>query len=267
MEDVLYRTKLGEYYIGEAKKLLTSNLNETLREKVQLILTSPPFPLNNKKSYGNLKGDNYKKWFISFAEIFSPLLKENGSIIIELGNAWEPMRPIQSLLHLDSLLGFVNNPNANLRLCQEFICYNPSRLPSPAQWVTIERIRVVDSFTHVWWMSKSDYPKSDNRRILRPYGERMKSILKNKKYNSSKRTSEHNIRETSFFKDNTGSLMHNLIELEPIVEKREVRLPTNVLSIANTRSNDFFLKTCRERNVNPHPARMPLELASFFIEL
>jgi DNA modification methylase len=153
-----------------------------------------------------------------------------------------------------------------VRLCQEFICYNPSRLPSPAQWVTIERIRVVDSFTHVWWMSKSDHPKSDNRRILRPYSKEMKDLLKNKKYNSGKRPSEHNIGQTSFFKDNNGSIMHNLIELEPITENKEARLPTNVLSIANTKSNDFFLRTCRERNVKPHPARMPLELASFFIE-
>lgn len=266
MGDILYETKSGQYYIGDSKKLLTSDLNETLREKVQLILTSPPFPLNNKKSYGNLKGESYKKWFMSFAEIFSPLLKENGSIVIELGNAWEPMRPIQSLLHLESLLGFVNNPNANLRLCQEFICYNPSRLPSPAQWVTIERIRVVDSFTHVWWMSKSDYPKSDNRKILRPYSERMKNILKNKKYNSGKRPSEHYIGKTSFCRDNNGSIMHNMIELEAILEDNKVRLPANVFSIANTRSNDFFLKTCRERDINPHPARMPLELASLFIE-
>ncbi|NLJ37178.1 MAG: site-specific DNA-methyltransferase [Candidatus Atribacteria bacterium] len=266
MEGILYATDLGNYYLGDSQKILTSYLSDSLKGKVQLILTSPPFPLNNKKSYGNLNGDDYKEWFISFAEIFSPLLKEDGSIVIELGNAWEPKRPVQSLLHLESLLGFVNNPKANLRLCQEFICYNPSRLPSPAQWVTIERIRVVDSFTHIWWMSKSDCPKSDNRRILRPYSKEMKNLLKSKKYNPGKRPSEHDIGQTSFFKDNNGSIAHNVIELEPIIEKKELRLPKNVISIANTNSNDFFLRKCRERNIKPHPARMPLELATFFIE-
>jgi DNA modification methylase len=266
MGDVLYATDLGKYYIGDSREILTADLYEILEGKVQLILTSPPFPLNKKKSYGNLNGEDYKKWFISFAEIFSPLLKDNGSIVIELGNAWEPKRPVQSLLNLESLLGFVNNSKANFRLCQEFICYNPSRLPSPAQWVTIERIRVVDSFTHVWWISKSDNPKSDNRRILRPYSKDMKNLLRSKKYNSGKRPSEYKIGNNSFFKDNEGSIMHNLIEVEPIDKNREARLPGNVFCIANTNSNDFFLRTCRERNIKPHPARMPLELAAFFIE-
>lgn len=265
MNELLYKTGLGNYYLGKSEEILNHELS-SLRNRVQLILTSPPFPLNNKKSYGNLVGELYKNWFIDLAELFSPLLKDNGSIIIELGNAWEPKRPIQSLLHLESLLGFVKNPKADFRLCQEFICYNPSRLPSPAQWVTIDRIRVVDSFTHVWWISNSDYPKANNRNILRPYGKDMKNLLKKGKYNYGKRPSEHNISQTSFLKNNDGSIMHNVLEFEPIIEGRTLRLPKNVFSIANTKSADFFLRTCRERGIKPHPARMPLELANFFIE-
>jgi hypothetical protein len=180
MVHILYETALGKYYTGKAEDLLTSDLTE-LRNKVQLILTSPPFPLNKKKKYGNLQGEEYKNWFINLAEIFSNLLTEDGSIVIELGNSWEPGLPVQSLLHLESLLGFVKNPKVNLRLCQEFVCYNPSRLPSPAQWVTVNRIRTIDSFTHLWWMSKSDYPKANNRKVLRPYSKSMKLLLKKQK--------------------------------------------------------------------------------------
>jgi site-specific DNA-methyltransferase (cytosine-N4-specific) len=114
---------------------------------VNLILTSPPFPLNNKKSYGNLEGKEYKKWFTGLAEIFAYLLTPDGSIVIEMGNSWLNGRPVQSLLHLESLMGFVKNRRADFRLCQQFICYNPSRLPGPAQWVTVNRIRTTDSFT------------------------------------------------------------------------------------------------------------------------
>ncbi|MDD4652339.1 MAG: site-specific DNA-methyltransferase [Methanothrix sp.] len=266
MSKLLYQTELGRYFTGDSEKVLTSEVGDELQNKVQLIFTSPPFPLNTKKRYGNLNGDEYKKWIINFSEIFSDLLKEDGSIVIELGNAWEMGRPIQSLLNLETLLGFVNNPKANLRLCQEFICYNPSRLPSPAQWVTIKRIRVVDSFTHIWWMSKSDYPKADNKKVLRPYSKDMNQILKSKKYNAGKRPSAHNINKRSFITDNSGSIMPNIIELEPIKPNREVRLPSNVFSIANTQSNDFFLQACRKTGVVPHPARMPLELANFFID-
>lgn len=263
MSDLLYSTGLGKYYIGKCEETIR---DLDLQKKVQLILTSPPFPLNNKKQYGNLNGEEYLKWFTELAELFSSVLAPNGSIVIEMGNAWEKNRPVQSLLHLNSLLSFVNNEKAGLRLCQEFICYNPARLPSPAQWVTIHRIRAIDSFTHVWWISNSDYPKADNRRVLRPYSKSMKKLLKSGKFNSGKRPSEHVISEKGFLTDNHGSISHNVLELEQINEDKELRLPYSMFSISNTKSNDFFTKTCKERGIVPHPARMPLELASFFIE-
>lgn len=266
MDSLLYSTDLGKYYIGKSEEILTSSIGKGLKNKVQLIITSPPFPLNKKKRYGNLQGEEYKNWFVSFAELFSQLLTDDGSIVLELGNSWEPNRPVQSVLQMESLLAFLKSPKANLRLCQEFICYNPSRIPSPAQWVTINRIRTVDSFTRVWWMSKTDYPKADNQKVLRPYSKSMKNLLKRQSYNSGKRPSEHNVSETGFLKDHNGSIMPNVIELEPSDEKKELRLPFNLFSMANTNSNDFFSKTCRERDIQLHPARMKSELASFFIK-
>lgn len=260
-----HKTKLGSYVVGDSVEILKKNLLPNLAGKVQLILTSPPFPLNKKKSYGNLQGEQYKEWFISLAEIWGKLLTKDGSIIIELGNSWEPGRPVQSLLHLESLIGFTKNKKAKLNLCQQFVCYNPSRLPSPANWVTVNRIRFTDSYTHVWWLSKSDYPKADNARVLRPYSKSMEALYKKGTYNSGKRSSEHTIGKDSFLKKNGGSIMHNFFELDPMDSKKEVRLP-NAFSMANTSSNDYFLRTCREQKITPHPARMQIGLAEFFIQ-
>ncbi len=246
-------------------ELLQGHLGEELRGRVQLVLTSPPFPLNNKKSYGNLTGDEYRRWFSELAPLFADLLTPDGSIVIELGNSWVPGRPIQSLLHIEALLDFVKHPKAQLHLCQQFVCYNPARLPSPAQWVTIERIRVTDSFTHIWWMAKSDFPKADNRKVLRPYSRSMKKLLQLQKYNAGKRPSEHSISPKGFLTDHGGSIARNFFELEPMKENQEPRLP-NAFKFSNTNSNDFFLRTCRERGIKPHPARMPEGLAAFFIE-
>ena len=259
---VLYTTNYGKYYTGKCEELINSI---SLQGKVQLILTSPPFPLNNKKKYGNASGENYLNWFSGLAETFANVLTPNGSIVIELGNAWEKNRPVQSLLTLQSLIAFVNNESADLRLCQEFICHNPARLPTPAQWVTIERIRAIDSFTHVWWMANSDKPKADNRKILRPYSKSMERLLEKQQFNFGKRPSEHVISEKGFLANNGGSISHNVLELEQINDDKDLRLPFSMLRIANTKSNDFFTRTCKERNMIPHPARMPLELASFFI--
>ena len=242
-----FKSELGSLIQGNSIELLKSKkyLNK-LKGKVNLIVTSPPFPLNNKKQYGNEKGDEYLKWFTDLAPIFSDLLADDGSLVIEIGNAWEPERPVQSLLHLECLFGLVKHPTANLRLIQEFICYNPSKLPSPAQWVTVNRIRTVDSYTHVWWLAKNDYPKADNTKVLRPYSKSMEQLLKKGKYNAGKRPSEHNISESGFLKDHGGSISHNFFEMESVDEKRKVRLPHSVLSFSNTNSNDYFLKTCRK---------------------
>lgn len=260
-----YKTDMGYCFQGNSEELLQGDLGKELEGKVQLIITSPPYPLTKQKKYGNLQGEEYLKWFASFAPIFSKLLTPDGSIVIEIGNAWEPGRPVQSLLPLRTLMEFVSNEEAGLRLCQQFICHNPARLPSPAEWVTIERSRVTDSFTHVWWMSATDYPKADNRRVLRPYSKSQLRLMKNKKYNDGERPSGHKVSEDSFFKDNGGSITPNVIELEPIDDTKELRLPYAAFSFANTQSKDFFLTQCRERGIKGHPARMPLPLASFFI--
>jgi len=261
----LYSTKNGDYYLGDSEELLAFDLKKDLQGRVQLIFTSPPFPLNNKKSYGNFEGDKYKEWFTGLAVTFADLLTDDGSIVIEMGNAWVPERPVQSLLHLESLIGFVNHPEAGLRLCQQFICYNPSRLPSPAEWVTIQRIRVTDSYTHIWWMSKTDFPKADNARVLRPYSKSMKALLQRQSYNAGKRPSEHIISEEGFLIDNGGSITPNLFEMEPMDTEREVRLP-NAFSLSNTNSSDYYITKCNELGITPHPARMPAGLAAFFIQ-
>ena len=266
MKSELYTTKYGKFLVGDSVEISKSYLNRYYGRKFNLIITSPPFPLNNKKRYGNLQGEDYYNWFVGLAPIFSELLADDGSLVIEIGNAWETGRPVQSLLHLECLFALVKNANADLRLIQEFICYNPSRLPSPAQWVTVNRLRTVDSYTHVWWIAKNDFPKADNSKVLRPYSKGMEKLIETKKFNAGKRPSEHGINPSAFAKDNGGSIAHNLFELEPIDVKRDVRLPHNVLSFSNTTSNDYYFKRCREENITPHPARMHRGLISFFTE-
>lgn len=230
---------------GKIEEFLTSNEARKYGGKVALIFTSPPFPLNRKKKYGNHQGDEYLRWLASLAPKLISLLKPDGSIVIEVGNAWEAGRPVMSVLAMRSLLEFMKT--GQLNLCQQFVCDNPARLPSPAQWVNVERIRVKDSFTHVWWMSPSDRPKADNRRVLKQYSSAMRKLLRTKKYNAGVRPSQHSIGATSFLRDNGGAI------------------PASCLSFTNTVSLNPYLDYCREHGLNPHPARMPVGLAEFFI--
>ena len=241
-----YTTSLGKCYLGSAEEVLESYELKELRNKVNLILTSPPFPLLRKKQYGNLQGEEYIQWLSEFGKRLGDLLAEDGSLVIEIGNAWEPGRPAMSTLPLRALLEFQNA--GGFTLCQQFIWNNPARLPSPAQWVNVERIRVKDSFTNIWWLSRTDRPFADNRGVLREYSDSMKSLLATKRYNSGKRPSEHHIGQLSFFTDNSGAI------------------PSNVLEFANTHASNPYIKYCKSNDLKLHPARMPLKIPKFFIE-
>ncbi|MFQ5874977.1 MAG: DNA-methyltransferase [Dehalococcoidia bacterium] len=249
VEDCLesaYTTELGQMYECTAETFLQSEIANDLHGKVHLILTSPPFPLKRKKAYGNLNGEAYLEWLASFAPRFRQVLAPEGSLVMELGNAWEPGRPVMSTLPLKALLEFLER--GSLQLCQCFVCHNPARLPGPAQWVTIERIRVKDAFTNVWWMSPSERPKADNRLVLKEYSSSMRELLRTKRYNAGKRPSQHDIGKESFLKDNRGAI------------------PPNVLQYSNTASYDGYLEYCRAKGIPAHPARMPPDLPAFFIE-
>ena len=230
---------------SKAEAALHSDLLKPYIGRVQLVFTSPPFPLNRKKAYGNLQGLDYVEWLATFAMPLRRFLKPNGSIAIEMGNSWKPGEPVMSTLGLESLLAFLER--GQLELCQQFICQNPARLPSPAQWVNVERIRVKDAFTHIWWMSPTTRPKANNRHVLTPYSQAMRQLLDTATYNSGKRPSEHSIGAESFLKDHGGAI------------------PPNVLTAANTRAYDPYLQYCKKNDIPLHPARMPTDIAKFFV--
>jgi hypothetical protein len=243
---VAYETDLGTMYRGSIEDFLGSGLSLGLRGEAQLIFTSPPFPLNRAKRYGNKVGDEYLEWLGDLANPLGDLLTETGSFVVELGNAWEPREPVMSTLALKALLKLLEA--GDFKLCQQFVVHNPARLPSPAQWVNVERIRVKDAYTNVWWMSRTARPKADNRKVLTGYSPSMKKLLKRQKYNAGRRPSEHHIGETSFLADNGGAI------------------PPNVLTISNTVSTDAYRAYCKDHDLKLHPARMPPDLAEFFVQ-
>lgn len=241
----VFRTSQGSLYCGHAERLREARVWKQIKGSVQLLLTSPPFPLNRKKSYGNLQGEAYIQWLSAFGPLFRDCLAPTGSLVIEMGNAFETGSPTMSTLPYEALLALKRS--GDFHLCQELVCFNPARLPSPAQWVTIERIRLKDSFTRLWWLSISERPQADNRRVLLSYSEAMKQLLLTKRYNSGMRPSEHQINPSSFAQDNGGAIA------------------PNVLVLANTTSNDAYSVAVRNQGLTKHPARMPEQLATFFI--
>jgi site-specific DNA-methyltransferase (cytosine-N4-specific) len=240
-----YRTERGEAWLGDAIETLDEHVDD---ESVDLIVTSPPFALQRPKEYGNETQDSYKDWFLPFADEFWRVLKPTGSLVLDLGGAWESGQPVKSIYAFELLVSLCRRPNRPFVLAQDFYWYNPARLPSPAQWVTVERVRVKDSVNQVWWLAKGPNPKADNRRVLREYTDAMKRLIDSGTYNRGRRPSGHVIRE-GFTEDRGGAI------------------PPNLLAISNTGNDREYLEACRKHNLRAHPARFPAEIPDFFINL
>lgn len=212
---------------------------------VNLIMTSPPFGLVRKKTYGNEDAHEYCDWFRPFAEGFRRILAEDGSLVIDIGGAWKSGSPTRSLYHFELLIMLCEEYGFHLAL--EHYWWNPAKLPTPAEWVNVRRVRPKDAVNCVWWLSKTPFPKAGNRRVLAPYSDSMKSLIKNG-YTAKTRPSGHVISE-KFGKDNGGSV------------------PPNLLAIANTESNGAYQDYCRKRGIDIHPARFPAALPEYFIRM
>jgi site-specific DNA-methyltransferase (cytosine-N4-specific) len=218
---------------------------KTLRKgSIDLVVTSPPYALHFKKEYGNADQAEYVKWFIPFAEEIKRVLKEDGSFVLNVGGAWTPGAPLRSLYHYRLLLALCDD--VGLNLCQEFFWYNPAKMPAPAEWVNVRRIRVKDSVEYIYWLSPTPNPKADNTEVLQEYSRDMKRLIKRGVKNTV-RPSGHLIKDT-FAADKGGSIPPNLIEC------------------GNNESNSFYIKESKKRGHKIHPARFPAALPEFFIK-
>ena len=235
-----YETHFGQAYLGDSLELMKKLPDSS----VNLILTSPPFALTRPKEYGNKLEQDYIDWFLQFSKEFYRLITDNGSVAIDLGGAYLPGHPVRSIYQYELLVRLCREQN--FFLAQEFFHYNPARLPTPAEWVTVRRIRVKDSVNVVWWLSKTQNPKSDNKQVLKPYSDSMKALLKNG-YKAQLRPSGHDISD-KFTNDNGGAI------------------PPNLLELANTESNSPYMRKCKTLGIKPHPARFPRDFADFFIK-
>lgn len=240
LNNLIYYTSYGKCFNLDSIDLMENIKDNT----IDLILTSPPFALTSPKEYGNLVQDEYIEWFVKFLFEFKRIIKPNGSIVIDFGCAYLPKYPIKSIYQYEILIKACKD--VGLFLAQEFFHYNPARLPAPAEWVNVRRIRVKDSVNLVWWFSKTENPKANNKNVLSPYTDAMKRLMK-RGYKAKERPSGHNI-TNKFQKDNGGSI------------------PPNLLTIGNNDSNSIYIREMKKRNKKLHPARFPKQFAEFFIK-
>lgn len=239
-----YTTKYGAAYCGDSLALLAGLPDRS----INLVMTSPPFALQRQKAYGNKDQAEYIDWLIQFGRQVHRVLKDDGSFVLDLGGAYEKGVPARSLYNFRVLIRFCDD--LGFFLAEDFYWFNPSKLPSPIEWVNKRKLRVKDAVNTVWWFSKTEWPKADITKVLAPYSDRMKKLLEDPAafYTPKVRPSGHDI-GAAFGKDNGGAI------------------PPNLLEIPNSESNGQYLAGCKTIGENQHPARFPAKLPEFFIRM
>ncbi|MDP9368564.1 MAG: site-specific DNA-methyltransferase [Chloroflexota bacterium] len=240
IDEPYYRTALGQAYLGDSLELM-----RTLPDgSINLVMTSPPFALVFKKNYGNKDQHEYVEWLCRYAQEIFRLLPDDGSFVIDIGGAWNKGTPTRSLYQYKLLIALCEE--VGFHFAQDFYWYNPGAIPAPAEWVNVRRIRVKGAVNLVWWLSKTPWPKADNRNVLKPYSGDMVRLV-NRGVKETVRPSGHVI--TNKWKDHGGAI------------------PPNLLEMGNNDANGAYIQACRSAGLPVHPARFPKGLPEFFIKL
>lgn len=237
-----YITANGAAYCGDSRDLL----RELPDDSLDLVMTSPPFALQRQKAYGNKDQHEYLDWLMDFAALVHAKLKPTGSLVMDVGGAYQKGVPTRSLHHLRLPIRVCDE--LGFFLAEDFYWFNPAKLPSPIEWVNKRKIRAKDSVNSLWWFSKTEWPKADVSKVLTPYSDRMLKLMEDpdKFYTPKVRPSGHDIGR-GFAKDNGGAI------------------PSNLLQIPNTESAGPYVAGCKLVGAERHPARFPAKLPEFFI--
>ena len=254
-----YRTHLGVACLIDSLEALKSLTDRS----INLVITSPPYALHFQKAYGNVHKDEYVEWFLDFAREIYRVLADDGSFVLNIGGSYNKGTPTRSLYHFKLLIRLVDE--LGFHLAQECFWHNPAKMPMPAEWVTVRKIRVKDSVEYIWWLSKSPWPKASNQHVLKGDFSPDMHRLKRRGLKETIRPGGYKIRTSWAETKQKGSIPSNFLQTDLFYEV--VEQPESVLAMENNAANDVYTVHCKEENLKIHPARYPRLLPEFFIKM
>lgn len=233
---------INKFIAGDCKEIL----KQIPSGSIDLIVTSPPYA--DQRDYGNadasIPPEDYVAWFLPRAKQLYRVLKLEGSFILNISdkvvNGFQDPYVFELVIKLCSKsIGF--------HLVRDYIWYNPATPPNVYSRGGYGRTK--KSHEYCFWFAKSENWTFNLDPVRKPYSKDMQKYLEGKGKGDraqNTRPSTHNFNCGKVWSDNGGSD------------------PGSVIEIANTSSNDEFMRLCKERGI-AHPARFPEKLAEFFI--
>lgn len=214
-------------------------------EPIFLALSSPPFPLQTPRAYGNPPIEEYIDFICRIVEPVVRNLVPGGNVALSLSqDIFESKLPSRSL-YLEKLT-IALSERLGLHLMDRLI-WESNKPPGPLQWASKERKQLSATYEVVLWFCNDPARCiADNRRVLEPHTEAHKKLIAN---GGERRTAVYG---DGAYRIRPGSYGN----------KTEGRIPRNVLHISNTcASQRAYKRRAKELGLQPHGATMPLELA------
>lgn len=244
---VAFSTELGVAIWGDSQALLPS-----LDQPITLCVTSPPYPLQSARRYGNPDAHAFVDFLCSALEPVVAQLVDGGSIVLNLSNdIFESKSPARSLYLERTTLAL--HDRLGLYLMDRIPWVNLSKPPSPTYWACRERVQLCAGWEPVLWLTNNPARvRSDNRRVLEAHNARHAQLLA---AGGEQRTAQYGdgayrLRPGSFGAKTAG------------------RIPKNVYirghACADTRA---YRGHAAREDLMTHGAVFPTDLPGFFIDL
>jgi site-specific DNA-methyltransferase (cytosine-N4-specific) len=221
-------TAQGAIARGDAREVLREHVPDA---SVDLILSSPPFGMIDPGEDEAERSHAYREWFRPLGEQFRRVLKDSGSLVLELGGVWLPAQPTRGLYHFELLVMLCRE--LGFHLAQEFYSFNPRHRGRRSRWADVEHVRVRDCVHCLWWLSRTPWPKANTRRV--------------------NRRSAPDLRPAATAAQAAGPPAGRALP--------------NLLAVPPAEASPGYLAYCAEHGLPPHPARFPAELPEYFIRL
>lgn len=213
-------------YLGDCRNILKKIPDNS----VDLIITSPPYADQRKKTYGGIHPDQYVKWFLPISKELLRVLKPTGTFILNIKE--KVVNGERSTYVMELILAMRKQ---GWLWTEEFIWHKKNSYPG--KWPN----RFRDSWERLLQFNKNKQFNMYQEEVMVPMGEWAKSRLKNL-------SEADKVRDNSKVGSGFGKNISNWLT-------REKAYPNNVLHLATE---------CNNKN---HSAAFPEELPEWFIKL
>ncbi|EGR0686947.1 hypothetical protein NRI58_003355 [Vibrio parahaemolyticus] len=246
---VAMSTSLGLMICSKSESVLG---NDIIEEDIDLVLTSPPYILQQSRNYGGTS--QTKEWvgfIMNIINKISPRLADGASICLNVGqDSFHKGMPARQT-HIERLI--IEMEDAGFWLVDRLI-WQSNKAPTPYAWTSLNRYMLKASFEFCLHFTNNPLKlQSNNQRVLLPHSQQHRKFVES-----------GGVRKAVINSD--GAHAKNVGDYSG-TDLKKGKLASNNLYFANKCArNEAVNRFAREHALPTHGAKMPYKLAEFLVK-